>query len=109
MNAKQKPKHPFARQWLESMLINCRGVKGFLLHLRCNGHLNERYTSLNGDIMPDAETLLRIWVNLGMVVDDDDEFDRHWADMGIIVREFAKEHGREFNQMYERKKKQDER
>ena len=106
MNAKQKPKHPFARQWLESMLINCRGVKGFLLHLRRNGHLNERYTSLNGDIMPDEETLVRIWVNLGMVVDDG-EFDKEWTSWGTMIRQFAKEHGREFNQMYERKKKQD--
>ena len=47
--------------------------------------------------------------NQGVIAPMMEETDRHWADMGIIVREFAKEHGREFNQMYERKKKQDER
>ena len=108
MNAKQKPKHPFARQWLEDVLIYCRGIKGFLLHLRTIGRLNERYTSLNDDMMLDAETLLRIWVNLGMVVDEED-FDEEWKKWGIKIRQFARKHGREYNQMYERKKKQNER
>lgn len=100
MNGKQKPKHHFVRQWLDDVLVRCRNVRGFLLHLRTKGHLNERYTSLNDVMMLDMETFLRIEINLAMVEDEED-FDEHWKEIGNIVREFAKKHGREFNKAYE--------
>ena len=103
MNIQRKPKHHFIRLWLNDVLIYCRSERGFLQHLRFKGHLNERYTSLNGDIMPDLETFLRIWVNLGMVVDEED-FDKEWTDLGTKIRKFARKHGVEFNKAYESKK-----
>ena len=102
MNKQQKPKHHFVRQWLDEVLVRCRHVRGFLLHLRIKGHLNERYTSLNDEIMLDIETFLRIEVNMAMVADDDD-FLEHWTEIGTIVCKFAKEHGRDFNKAYESK------
>lgn len=99
MNGKQKPKHHFVRQWLDDVLVRCRNVRGFLLHLRTKGHLNERYTSLNNEMMLDTETFLRIVVNLAMV--EEDNFDKFWIEIGTTVREFAKKHGREFNKAYE--------
>ena len=100
MNKQRGPKHYFIRQWLNHVLIRCRSVRGFLLHLRTIGHLHERYTSLNDEMMLDMETFLRIEINLAMVEDEED-FDEHWKEIGNIVREFAKEHGREFNKAYE--------
>ena len=79
-------------------------MRGFLLHLRTKGHLHERYTSLNDEIMLDTETFLRIVVNLAMYVEEDKDFDDHWNKIGNIVRKFAKEHGREFNKAFESKK-----
>lgn len=100
MNKQQKPKHHFVRLWLDEVLVRCRNVRGFLLHLRTKGHLNDRYTSLNDEMMLDIETFLRIEVNMAMVADDED-FLEHWTEIGTIVCKFAKEHGREFNKAYE--------
>lgn len=103
MNGKQKPKHHFARQWIDEVLVRCRNVRGFLLHLRTKGHLNERYTSLNDEIMLDVETFLRIEVNLSMVTDREAYFE-HWTEIGTMIYEFANEYGEEFYKIYETKK-----
>lgn len=101
MNTQQEQKHTkyFARQWLEDVLIHCRGCRGFLLQLRIKAHLNSRYTSLNNGKMLDMEKFIRIVVNLAMVVGKDD-FMKLWIKMGEIICDFAEGHGKEFNDMY---------
>ena len=102
MNNKQTDKHSayFARQWLEEMLTMCRGIKGFLYHLRISGHMSWRTTSFDKTSSHlTIEVFLRIMVNLAMVRTKGEFFER-WNRLGNMIYAFANEHGDEFNEQY---------
>ena len=57
--------------------------------------------------MFDVEKLLRIEVNLSMVLNKE-EFMKHWINIGTNIYEFANKQGKEFNNQYGRKERQQE-
>ena len=107
MNNKQRDKHIvyFARQWLEEVLTMCRKTKGFLYHMRTSGHMSYRKTLFN--ISPgkvSIEDYLRIEINLAMI-DTEDDYLRHWTDLGKMIYQFASEYGDLFNEQYAKQQK----
>ena len=58
--------------------------------------------------MLDVETLLRIEVNMAME-QDREIFMAQWNKLGVIIYDFANEQGDDFNKLYERKERQQER
>ena len=91
MNNKQTDKHTvyFARQWLEEVLTMCRKTKGFLYHMRTSGHMSY---------------YLRIEINLAMI-DTEEDYLKHWMDLGKMIYQFASEYGDEFNEQYAKQQK----
>ena len=107
MNNKQTDKHTvyFARQWLEEVLTMCRKTKGFLYHMRTSGHMSYRKTLFN--ISPgkvSIEDYLRIEINLAMV-DTEEDYLKHWTDLGKKIYQFANEYGDQFNEQYAKQQK----
>lgn len=106
MNNKQSDKHAayFARQWLEELLTWCRGRRGFLHRLRTCGHMHGRISSNNQNISKfSLQTLIRLLVNIALECTEK-EFMELWNKLGIMIYQYADEHGDEFNEQYAKHK-----